>query len=90
MKENRQSINNLFGPLSISTNLPPTAYIKMIDYWLIFNLLKPFIDIIVQTYIETLRDNPDDHKREEVEEEKETSKEVWIDKKISPAMKDMK
>ena len=80
--------------LSISTNLPPTAYIKMIDFWLIFNLLKPFIDIIVQTYIETLRDNPDDHKREEEEEEgdNEPSKEVWIDKKISPSppMKDMK
>ena len=50
--------------LSVSTNLPPTAYIKMIDCWLIFNLLKPFVDIIVQTYIETLRDNPDDEKKE--------------------------
>ena len=28
----------------------------MIDVWLIFNLLKPFIDIIVQTYIESLRE----------------------------------
>ena len=42
--------------LSISTRLPPTAYIKMIDVWLLFNLLKPFIDIIVNTYIENLRD----------------------------------
>ena len=50
--------------LSVSTNLPPTAYIKMIDCWLIFNLLKPFVDIIVQTYIETLRENPDDEKKE--------------------------
>ena len=41
--------------LSISTNLPPTAYIKMIDVWLLFNLLKPFIDIIVNTYIENQR-----------------------------------
>ena len=61
----------------------------MIDYWLIFNLMKPFIDIIVQTYIESLRDNPDDHKKEE-EDGKENAKEVWIDKKISPPMKDMK
>ena len=45
--------------LSISTNLPPTAYIKMIDVWLLFNLLKPFIDIIVNTYIENLRDQSD-------------------------------
>ena len=41
--------------ISVSTSLPTTAYIKMIDIWLIFNLLKPFIDIIVQTYIESLR-----------------------------------
>ena len=44
--------------LSVSTNLPPTAYIKMIDCWLIFSLLKPFMDIIVQTYIQTLRPEP--------------------------------
>ena len=43
--------------LSVSTNLPPTAYIKMIDCWLIFSLLKPFMDILVQTYIHTLRNN---------------------------------
>ena len=42
--------------LSVSESLPTTAYIKMIDVWLIFNLLKPFIDIIVQTYIESLRE----------------------------------
>ena len=41
----------------MSTNLPPTAYVKMIDCWLIFSLLKPFVDILVQTYIHTLRDN---------------------------------
>ena len=27
----------------------------MLDCWLIFSLLKPFVDIIVQTYIHTLR-----------------------------------
>ena len=62
----------------------------MIDCWLIFNLLKPFIDIIVQTYIETLRDNPDDHKKEEDEEEKDNVQGLWVDKKISPPMKDLK
>ena len=40
----------------MSVNLPPTAYIKMIDCWLIFSLLKPFVDIILQTYIQTLRE----------------------------------
>ena len=36
----------------------------MIDIWLIVSLLKPFVDIIVQTYIETLRENPDEQKQE--------------------------
>ena len=41
----------------MSTNLPPTAYVKMLDCWLIFSLLKPFVDILVQTYMHTLREN---------------------------------
>ena len=46
--------------INVSNNLPKTAYIKMIDIWLIFNLLKPFVDILVQTYIETLRQEEDE------------------------------
>ena len=42
----------------MSTNLPNTAYVKMIDCWLIFSLLKPFVDTLVQTYIHTLREAP--------------------------------
>ena len=42
--------------INVSNNLPKTAYIKMIDVWLLFNLFKPFVDIIMQTYIETQRD----------------------------------
>jgi len=33
--------------ISISDALPRTAYVKMIDLWLIFNLLVPFIEIIL-------------------------------------------
>ena len=40
----------------MNTNLAHTSYIKMLDCWLIFSLLKPFVDIIVQTYKHTLRD----------------------------------
>ena len=56
----------------------------MIDYWLIFNILKHFVDIIVQTYIETLRG---DQKKEEAGEEKvfppreEGPKGFWFDRK---------
>ena len=42
----------------MSNNLPNTAYVKMIDCWLIFSLLKPFVDTLVQTYIHTLREAP--------------------------------
>merc|ERR1712012_312430 len=59
--------------LSISTNLPPTAYIKMMDIWLLFSLLKPFVDILVQTYIETLRENPDEGK----ENGGDSKKDAW-------------
>jgi hypothetical protein len=46
--------------ISISNNLPRTAYVKMIDYWLLFNLFKPFVDIIMQTYMEHLRDEDEE------------------------------
>ena len=46
--------------VGISAKLPETAYIKMIDLWLILSLLKPFLDIIIQTYIERLRAEEED------------------------------
>ena len=41
--------------ISVSNNLPQTAYIKMIDIWLLFNLIKPFNDILVTTYMDYLK-----------------------------------
>ena len=43
--------------INISNNLPKTAYIKMIDVWLLFNLIKPFNDILVTTYMDYLKDD---------------------------------
>ena len=60
---------------SVNSNLPPTAYFKMIDMWFLLSLLKPFIDIITQTYIETLR--------EDTEEKMEIENIAWEDKDIS-------
>ena len=37
--------------IGISTALPRTSYVKMIDIWLIVNLLILFVDIILQTVI---------------------------------------
>ena len=31
--------------ISVSSSLPKTAYIKMVDYWLIFTLLLPFFEV---------------------------------------------
>ena len=39
----------------------------MMDIWLLFSLFKPFIDIILQTYIETLRVHPDEVKDGEMD-----------------------
>ena len=43
--------------INVSNNLPRTSYIKMIDIWLLASLTKPFFDIILQTYIDTLRED---------------------------------
>ncbi len=37
--------------LSISNNLPPTNYIKLIDVWMLFGMIMPFVDIILHTII---------------------------------------
>ena len=41
--------------ISVSSNLPTTAYVKMIDIWLIFNLLMPFLLVLLHTYMDSLR-----------------------------------
>ena len=41
---------------SISSELTKTAYLKMIDYWLLFCLLMPFITLIVEFYWLLLQD----------------------------------
>ena len=47
--------------INVSNNLPKTNYIQMIDVWLLVSLVKPFLDILLQTYIDNLRQ---DDKRE--------------------------
>ena len=42
--------------ISISNDLPTTSYLKMMDYWLIFTLLLPFIEVLLHTYMERLND----------------------------------
>ena len=43
--------------INVSNNLSKTSYVKMIDIWLIFNLLLPFIEVLIHSYMDTLRYN---------------------------------
>ena len=46
--------------ISISDALPRTAYVKLIDIWLIFNLLIPFMEIILSSIANMLYKEEDD------------------------------
>ena len=36
--------------VSVNQSLPPTSYMKMVDYWLVFTLFIPFVETLLQTY----------------------------------------
>ena len=56
--------------ISVSDSLPKTSYIKMMDYWLIFTLILPFVEVLLHTYIESLNEDADAHGTKESETEK--------------------
>ena len=41
--------------IDVSNNLPKTSNIKMVDIWLLFNLLLPFMVVLIHTRMDTLR-----------------------------------
>ena len=41
--------------ISVSSSLPTTSYVKMVDIWLIFNLFLPFLEVLLHTYMDSLR-----------------------------------
>ena len=41
--------------VGLSQTLPKTSYIKMVDIWLIFNLLIPFVEVLIHI-LEVKRD----------------------------------
>ena len=41
--------------ISVSQSLPQTAYVKMVDVWLIFAQVVPFIEVLVHTWIDMMR-----------------------------------
>ena len=36
--------------VGLSQTLPKTSYIKMVDIWLIFNLLIPFVEVLIHVF----------------------------------------
>ena len=36
--------------IAVSENLPKTSYIKMVDIWLIFNLMIPFFEVTIEIH----------------------------------------
>ena len=65
--------------ISVSDSLPKTSYIKMIDIWLIFNLFIPFTEVLLHTYIDSLRQDIDrkvNHHGSEVNADSESTTDV--------------
>ena len=41
--------------LGVSGDLPTTSYVKMVEVWLLFSLMVPFISVLLHIYIDNLR-----------------------------------
>ena len=41
--------------IAVVEGLPKTSYMKMVEIWLIFNLLLPFVDVLLHTYTDHVR-----------------------------------
>ena len=41
---------------SVMEKLPPTSYVRMVDIWLIFGQLIPFVEVALLTIIEMYND----------------------------------
>ena len=42
--------------IGVSKSLPKTAYVKMIDVWLLFSLFVPFVEVLLQTAAQSIRE----------------------------------
>ena len=45
--------------ISVSQSLPPTAYIKLIDIWLIFAQMIPFLEVLLHSWMDSHRVDED-------------------------------
>ena len=42
--------------ISVAGKLPPTAYVKMVDIWLIFSQMVPFTEVLLHTFMDCMRE----------------------------------
>ena len=50
-----REISNQLNVIQVSKSLPPTSYIKMMEYYLIFCLLIPCVEVLLHTLMDSLR-----------------------------------
>ena len=50
--------------ISVSSSLPQTAYVKMVDLWLIFAQVVPWIEVLLHTLIDWMRTEDEGEERE--------------------------
>ena len=60
--------------ISKMEGLPPTSATKMIDYWLILCQLVPFVQVVLLTAMEFLREEEQDEKQDPEKEEQTNDK----------------
>ena len=58
---------------SIAVSLPQTAYLKMIDVWLLFGLMMPFFVFLLEVFFELIIEIVDKKKKEENDKVKSIS-----------------
>ena len=67
-------MTNIF--ISKMESLPPTSATKMIDYWLILCQLVPFVQVVLLTAMEFIRE---DQEENHVSEKVELAKDIQVD-----------
>ena len=70
--------------INVSNQLPKTSYIKMMDVWLIFNLIVPFVEVLLHTYKEGLRQKSENKVKNQ---ENDKNVDQWKDSKIDTVIK---
>jgi hypothetical protein len=55
---------------SVALSLPQTAYLKMIDVWLLFGLMMPFFVFLLEIFFELLKDNEKRTQSEDIDKVK--------------------